>query len=781
LPGFAKPTLVLLPLVAATLVALGSASLDERPLRSPCWTLPSGYVMTLPTSTCPLQLLDRVRWVAGRDGQRRPLTASGEIAGVEALTGPEVTAGIVRRGQERVVELELLDNPPLGRASRIATAALIAGGLMILPLLLLRYSRSRAAMPLAVFYSAMGVVVIASWSGQASVLLSAAAIAALVVAPAAVAQIGMVFPSRSSFIRYAPRLYSAPYAVSGLLGIVALFALGRAPVLWPTFVYMLLGLSVTAWLVMLASCGFELRESASPTDRSRAGFVLAASLALPALVTAPLAWGSGPAAAAAMYLWSWTLLLPVPIGFAISRFNLFDVGWHVRRGSARALYFVSTAAVVSGLIYGVNAFTGGPGTEADFGLLFLAAFGCLVAGEALRRPLFGFIEAALSPRSEELRRLRDRCAEELAKLRGEDEIGRRALQVSAEGTSARAGWVCLEQGGVWAAVQSVGAMNPPSRETTLAAAEHVAGRPVAYLETEERSPTRSRLLIAGIHVVVPISHGDDRIGLVLLGLDESRAALSGFELDFLAAVASQAAIAIHNSRLADERAAVERDSATARVAMDLVHDVGKDLGWMRGLANRMAEKTEFDDKLHRRAVQVGELADGLVERMKAFLQDATAARNGPPGSARVDELIQRSLRSLIQRYGTGRVRISHDPTVRRVRCPENVGRVLFNLVDNAIQASDADDAVRVSATLRPDGWLAVVVEDSGCGIPASALPHVMEPGFTTRRAEGGLGVGLSRASEMAEEMGGHLELSLPAEGGVRAELRVPIPEDWRGS
>jgi len=42
-------------------------------------------------------------------------------------------------------------------------------------------------------------------------------------------------------------------------------------------------------------------------------------------------------------------------------------------------------------------------------------------------------------------------------------------------------------------------------------------------------------------------------------------------------------------------------------------------------------------------------------------------------------------------------------------------------------------------------------------------------------------VGLSLASEMAEEMGGHLELSLPAEGGVRAELRVPIPEDWRGS
>ena len=145
----------------------------------------------------------------------------------------------------------------------------------------------------------------------------------------------------------------------------------------------------------------------------------------------------------------------------------------------------------------------------------------------------------------------------------------------------------------------------------------------------------------------------------------------------------------------------------------------------------------------------------------------------------MDELIERSLRGLIARCGPDRIRISHDPTFRRVLCHENVGRVLFNLVDNAIQASNDEDPVRVSAKMRPDGSMVISVVDSGCGIPPELISRVMEPGFTTRRSQGGLGVGLSLSREMIEALGGKLELSLASGGGVVAEVHVPIPESWR--
>ena len=105
--------------------------------------------------------------------------------------------------------------------------------------------------------------------------------------------------------------------------------------------------------------------------------------------------------------------------------------------------------------------------------------------------------------------------------------------------------------------------------------------------------------------------------------------------------------------------------------------------------------------------------------------------------------------------------------------------MLFNLVDNAIQASSAEDAVRVSAIMNPGGWMVISVVDTGCGIPPGLISQVMEPGFTTRRSEGGLGVGLSLSRDMIEALGGKLQLAPASGGGVRAEIQVPVPESWR--
>jgi len=81
--------------------------------------------------------------------------------------------------------------------------------------------------------------------------------------------------------------------------------------------------------------------------------------------------------------------------------------------------------------------------------------------------------------------------------------------------------------------------------------------------------------------------------------------------------------------------------------------------------------------------------------------------------------------------------------------------------------------------MRSGGWLVISVVDSGCGIPAGLISQVMEPGFTTRRSQGGLGVGLSLSRDMIEALGGKLELASVCGGGVRAEIHVPIPESWR--
>jgi two-component system, NtrC family, nitrogen regulation sensor histidine kinase NtrY len=72
---------------------------------------------------------------------------------------------------------------------------------------------------------------------------------------------------------------------------------------------------------------------------------------------------------------------------------------------------------------------------------------------------------------------------------------------------------------------------------------------------------------------------------------------------------------------------------------------------------------------------------------------------------------------------------------------EQVKQVLINLLDNAIDATEAPGRVRVSAQ-RADGHLEIHVADSGRGIPAAAREKLFLPHFSTKGRGTGLGLAI---------------------------------------
>ena len=97
---------------------------------------------------------------------------------------------------------------------------------------------------------------------------------------------------------------------------------------------------------------------------------------------------------------------------------------------------------------------------------------------------------------------------------------------------------------------------------------------------------------------------------------------------------------------------------------------------------------------------------------------------------------------------------------------------MANLLDNALHAVEKPDSVHLFATLE-DGWLRIVVRDHGCGMPLEVLREAFRPGFTTRRDQGGLGIGLSVSREIIEALGGTLTLTPNPDRGARATSRLP--------
>lgn len=66
----------------------------------------------------------------------------------------------------------------------------------------------------------------------------------------------------------------------------------------------------------------------------------------------------------------------------------------------------------------------------------------------------------------------------------------------------------------------------------------------------------------------------------------------------------------------------------------------------------------------------------------------------------------------------------------------------------------------------------LVVQDTGPGIAAEVLPHVLEPFFTTW--EGHAGLGLALVQKIARVHGGRVQLGSEPGGGTRVVLELPV-------
>ena len=105
--------------------------------------------------------------------------------------------------------------------------------------------------------------------------------------------------------------------------------------------------------------------------------------------------------------------------------------------------------------------------------------------------------------------------------------------------------------------------------------------------------------------------------------------------------------------------------------------------------------------------------------------------------------------------------------------PEQLQRVLFNLIQNAIHHTPADGSVTVSAE-AVNGAIEVEVADTGGGVPADQRERVFDPFYRgdAARHEAGAGLGLAISRAIVEAHGGRIWLE-DAAVGTRVRFSLP--------
>jgi signal transduction histidine kinase len=105
--------------------------------------------------------------------------------------------------------------------------------------------------------------------------------------------------------------------------------------------------------------------------------------------------------------------------------------------------------------------------------------------------------------------------------------------------------------------------------------------------------------------------------------------------------------------------------------------------------------------------------------------------------------------------------------------PDQLFRVLLNLVRNAEQALEGQPATQIRITGRREGAVAIIeVSDTGPGIPPATRENLFKA-FQASGRPGGSGLGLAIAAELVGAHDGQIHL---VEGTIGATFRITIPD-----
>jgi signal transduction histidine kinase len=218
-----------------------------------------------------------------------------------------------------------------------------------------------------------------------------------------------------------------------------------------------------------------------------------------------------------------------------------------------------------------------------------------------------------------------------------------------------------------------------------------------------------------------------------------------------------------NETLAALESSVERQR---RFVADASHELRSPIASLRTQLEVAAAHPELLD------------LDGAVEdtvRLQRLAADLLLLARLDAGERPADARVDLAALARAQAEGRAGVRVRAADAVAVAGSRGQLERVLANLLDNAQR--HARSAVEVS--VRRDGDVAVVaVADDGEGVPAADRERIFERfvrlDAARSRDDGGAGLGLAIARDVAVRHGGTLTVRAAPAGGALFELRLPV-------
>jgi signal transduction histidine kinase len=260
----------------------------------------------------------------------------------------------------------------------------------------------------------------------------------------------------------------------------------------------------------------------------------------------------------------------------------------------------------------------------------------------------------------------------------------------------------------------------------------------------------------------------------------------------------------------------EKLATIGQMAAEIAHELGTPLNVIGGRARAMAKRAQNAERAAEAAGGSGDRAAGGASEVSSEVS-REASREVSKNAGIIGDEVARITKIIRQVLDFSRPR---GPTVTRVRLgavvaealeflretirrqeivvdlrttpappevpgdPDQIQQVCLNLFMNAIHAMPSGGRLQVATErvvrrkggldLAPPGeYVALIIADSGPGIPLANREKIFEPFFTTKDEGQGTGLGLAVSHGIVKDHDGWIEVDSPAGGG--AVFRVYLP------
>ena len=184
----------------------------------------------------------------------------------------------------------------------------------------------------------------------------------------------------------------------------------------------------------------------------------------------------------------------------------------------------------------------------------------------------------------------------------------------------------------------------------------------------------------------------------------------------------------------------------------------------------------------------GKRADAIVKGMLQHSRSSNGVKEPTDINKLADEyfrLAYHGLRAKDKSFNAT-MKTDYDETLGNINIiPQDIGRVILNLITNAFYAVDEKKTLRQAqgdryeptvsiSTKKINNIVEISVSDNGNGIPDNIKEKIFQPFFTTKPTGQGTGLGLSLAYDIVKAHGGELKVQTKEGAGTEIIIQLPV-------